>query len=72
MISRMDHLSYEERLRELALFKLKKKRLQCDIISAFQYLEGPHKNDEEGVFTRACSDSDRTRGNRLKLKRMFT
>jgi len=33
---------------------------------AFQYLKGPYKKAGERLFTRACSDS--TRGNGFKLK----
>ncbi|PKU47380.1 hypothetical protein llap_2282 [Limosa lapponica baueri] len=66
MIRGLEHLSCEERLRELVLFSLENRRLQRDLIMAFQYLKGAYRSDEEGLFTRECSD--RTRGNGFKLK----
>ena len=60
------HLSYGDRLRELGLFSLEKRKLQGDLIAAFQYLKGAYKKAGEGYFIRECSD--RTKSKSFKLK----
>ncbi|GAB0176057.1 triadin [Grus japonensis] len=66
VIRGLKHLSYEDRLRELGLFRLEKRRLRGDLIAAFQYLKGASRKAGEGLFTRAWSD--RRRGNGFKVK----
>jgi len=59
MIRGLEHLSCEERLRELGLFSLEKRRFWGDLITAFQYLKEAYKGSGEGLLTR---------GNGFKLK----
>ena len=50
----------------MRLFSLEKRRLQGDLLAAFQYLTGAYRKGGENIFSRACCD--RTRANDFKLR----
>jgi len=66
MIRGLEHLSYDESLRELGLLSLEKRRLRGHLVAAFQFLKGAYKKAGDGLVTTAWSD--RTRGKGFKLK----
>ena len=66
MLRGLQHLPYKDRLRELGLFSLEKRRLRGDLIAAFQDLQGASKQEGRQLLERA--DNSRTRGNGVKLK----
>ena len=66
MIRGLENLSSKDRLRELGLFSLEKRRLRGDLIAAFQYLKRAYKQEGSKLFERV--DNSRTRGNGFKLK----
>ena len=59
MVRGLEHLSYEDRLRELGLFSLDKRRLWGDLIAAFQYLKRAYKQEGSQLFAKVYNDRTR-------------
>ena len=55
MLRGLEYLSYKNRLRELGLFSLEKRRLWEDVIVAFRYLKGAYNQKRDQLFTRVLN-----------------
>jgi len=62
----MEHIFYKDRLKEMGLVRLERRRPWEDLAETFQYVKGGYKKEGSRLFSRTCFD--RTRGNGFKLK----
>lgn len=58
---------FEARLGEVGV--VQERRLQGDLITAFQYIKGAYKTDRRRLFARACID--RVRDNHIKVEELI-
>jgi len=66
MIQGLEHLSCEDKLRELGLFSLEKRRLRGDLTAACHYLNGAYRKDGDNLFSRAWCDRIGSNGFKLR------
>ena len=66
MIRGLETKPYGERLKEVGMFSLEKRRSRGDMIALFKYLKGCHTEEGQDLFS--ILPECRTRNNGLKLQ----
>ena len=59
---KIEHLFHEDRLRELGLFSLEKRRFWGDLRAAFWYTRRDYNKERDKLFSKVCHDRTRVNG----------
>ena len=69
MVRALQDKLYEERLRDLYLFSLRKRRLRGDLVAAYKFMKGTQQEIGDALFTRAPLGVTRNNGHKLTESR---
>ena len=72
MVNGLNHLPCEERLSDLGLFSLEKRRLRRDLTNVYKYLKCGSQRDMANLFSAACGDRSRGNGHKLEHRKFRT
>ena len=69
MVRGLQTKPYEERLRDLDLLSICKRRLRRDLVAAYKFIRGGQQGIGDALFTRAPSGVTRNNGHKLSESR---
>ena len=69
MVESLESRPYEERLRELGMCSLVKRRARGDMIAVYNYIKGRHVEEGGSLFTGALDSRTRSNGFKLQERR---